>query len=90
MPSDFTTIEQFLTSDAWTDGEKFIIRWQFNQGFGGTLLGEFDAALIKAICLADDLNLLRLEFAFPMEVQGYLAWTRSDLGRRLRAAGLCI
>jgi hypothetical protein len=77
-------IGEILTSDAWTAGEKFIVKWQFR------LLGDFKTALVGAIMLADEQNLARLHLGFPGEVDGFLAWSVGDLGRRLRDAGLDI
>jgi len=72
----------FLESDQWTAAEKWVIRWQFG------LLGDFQEALSEAIKRADDSNLARLEFGFPEQVAGFTAWSRGDLGTRLRNAGL--
>ena len=73
-----------LTSDEWTEAEKFVVKWQFR------LLGDFRTALIQAIMLADDRNLEQLALGFPDEVAGYRAWAYGGLGRRLREAGLGI
>ena len=73
-----------LTSDEWTEAEKFVVKWQFR------LLGDFHTALIRAITLADDRNLEQLALGFPDEVAGYRAWAYGGLGRRLREAGLGI
>jgi len=75
-----------LKSDAWTDSEKWVLKWQW-QGLLG-LLGDFEMALAKAIVLADDDNLARLRRGFPIQVDGFLSWSRGDLARRLRAAGV--
>ena len=79
------TIYKFLNDDRWTKGEKFIIKWQFNSL---RLLGDFSSTLIKAISLADENNLKKLELGFPEEVGGFRAWAHGDLGKRLREAGL--
>lgn len=49
---------------------------------------EFYEALARAITTADDFNLAKLALGFPVEVAGYLAWTRGTLGRELRAKGV--
>lgn len=82
MPATREKIGEVLTSPAWTDSEKFIVKWQFG------LLGDFYTALIDAIKRADEKNLARLELGFPAEVQGFRAWAYGDLARRLRDAGL--
>lgn len=75
-------IAQFLASSDWTKAEQIIIKWQFR------LLGDFQTALMGAICAADEGNLARLALGFPQHVAGYIAWNQGDLGTRLRAAGL--
>lgn len=80
--TDQATIDRFLASPGWTYSEKFVIKWQYQ------LLGEFETALMGAIKRADEANLYRLEIGFPIQVQGFRQWTHSDLGVRLRAAGL--
>lgn len=40
------------------------------------------------ITRADDSNLARLRLGFPAEVDGFLAWNRGDLAKRLRDAGV--
>ena len=84
MPASMEEIGAILSSDSWTDGEKFVVKWQFG------LLGDFYAALAKAISLADEDNLCCLELGFPEEVEGFRRWALGDLGRRLRAEGLRI
>ena len=79
-------IGEFLESPDWTEGEKFIIKWQFNNSLH--LLGDFKTALIGAIKQADHGNLARLALGFPREVEGFRQWAYGDLGSRLRAAGL--
>ena len=80
--SQHERITDILANPYWTEGEKFIVEWQFR------LLGDFKTALIDAIKLADEGNLDRLELGFPDEVQGFRAWAYGDLGQRLRDAGL--
>lgn len=87
MPATARTIAEFLKSPAWSEGEKFIIRWQFNS-LG--LLSDFETALADAIKVADSDNLVRLSQGFPVEVGGFRAWSNGHLGQRLRAAGLDI
>lgn len=82
MTDTRTIVGQFLESDQWTGAEKWVLRWQFG------LLGDFQTALSEAIKRADDSNLARLELGFPEQVAGFIAWSRNDLGTRLREAGL--
>ena len=84
MPSTREQIGEFFNSPDWTEGEKFIIKWQFG------ILGDFKTALIEACCRADEDNLERLHRGFPEEVEAYLAWNRGNLGTRFRDAGLNI
>jgi hypothetical protein len=88
MPTDLATIQRFLDSPDWTEGEKAVIRWQF--GCIPGMQGDFEAALWNCIKLADEENLLRLARGFPMELHGFIEWSRGNLGVRLRAAGLGI
>ena len=84
MPATHQQIGDFLNSPDWTEGEKFIIKWQFG------ILGDFKSALIEACCRADDDNIERLHRGFPMEVEAFLAWNRGNLATRFRDAGLNI
>ena len=77
-------IREILTSNEWTEAEKAVVKWQFR------ITGDFGKALWEAICRADEDNLERLSRGFPTEVEGYTAWTRGDLGYRLRQTGLPI
>jgi len=79
-----TKISEMLASDEWTVAEKWIIKWQFG------LLGDFRRELFNAIAQADDKNIELLALGFPDEVAGYKAWTRGNLGSKLRDAGLGI
>ncbi len=85
MPASREQIVEFLTSDKWGPGEKFIIKWQFRY-----FDDEFYELLAKAIAAADPQNRARLERGFPVEVAGYHMWAYGDLAERLRAAGLNI
>ena len=80
--SDHEAIGRFLADPRWTTGEKWIIKWQFG------LLGDFNTALVKAITLADESNLERLQVGFPIEVNAFVSWQRGNLSERLRTAGL--
>ncbi len=82
--TDLETIDKFLRDPEVGTAEKWVIRWQFR------LLGDFETALAEAIARADERNLERLNGGFPTQVSGYLAWSRGDLARRLRKAGLDI
>jgi len=75
-------IRKILESPAFTEGEKWVVKWQFR------LLGDFQTSLAEAISKADDDNLKRIALGFPDQVQGFLGWNRGDLATRLRAAGL--
>jgi hypothetical protein len=68
--------EKFSLSD------KAAIKWQY------VPLGHFERALWSAIEAADGPNRGKLASGFPAEVMGYVNWTRGDLARRLRAAGV--
>ncbi len=75
-------IRDILNSAEWSAGEKAVVKWQFR------LHGHFLTALWVAITKADETNLRKLERGFPDEVEGYRAWTRGDLAKRLREIGL--
>ena len=75
-----------LNSDKWTAAEKWVLKWQWQRALD--LLGGFEEALAKAIIRADDSNLPRLRLGFPDQVDGFLAWSRGDLAKRLRDAGV--
>ncbi len=78
-----SNLGEFLGADsAWEMSEQWVIKWQYQ------LLGDFQAALAGAIACADESNLARLALGFPDQVQGFLAWSRGDLGHRLRKSGL--
>lgn len=79
-------IHEALASPDWTDAEKWVLKWQWQKLLG--LLGGFETALAEAIMRADEGNLARLRLGFPDQVDGFLAWSRGDLARRLRAAGV--
>ncbi len=69
-------------SDKFTDGERWIIKWQFR------LLGDFETALVGAIARADEGNLYKLRLGFPMQVEAYLEWTRGNMAQLLRSRGI--
>ncbi len=73
---------EVLRNDQFTDGEKWIIQWQFR------LLGDFETALIDAITRADEGNLMKLALGFPMQVDAYLEWSRGSMGQLLRSRGI--
>lgn len=75
-------VASVLRSDAFTDSEKWVVKWQFR------LLGDFQTSLARAITQADEMNLERLHLGFPEEVDGFTLWSRGNLAERLRAAGL--
>jgi hypothetical protein len=85
MGATVNQINEFLESPDWTESEKWVIRWQF-----GLLDDDFAKPLAECIKLADQYNLMRLELGFPVEVGGFKQWAYSDLGERLRSAGLRI
>lgn len=51
--------------------ERSVVEWQFG------LCGDFMSAIWKAISLADEENLARLQLAFPTQVLGYKCYTRT-------------
>ena len=53
------------------ESEKFIFIWQYGQ------LGDFKAALIQVIMLADKNNRAKLRLGFPNEVDGYINYSRT-------------
>jgi hypothetical protein len=61
-----------MNLDNLTKEEEFIVKWQYR------LLGDFKTALIDAIKLADEGNLIKLSLSFPEEVRGYINYTRVD------------
>ena len=84
MPATREKIAEVLNSEDFGTCEKWVVMWQFG------LLGDFDSALIVAITKADEKNLERLNLGFPTQVSAYLSWSRGDMGKRLRDAGLDI
>lgn len=80
------SVIEALSSDAWTPAEKWVLKWQWQKAIGA--LGHFEAALAEAIIRADDGNLARLRLGFPDQVDGFIAWSRGDLARRMRDAGV--
>ncbi|MBW1999381.1 MAG: hypothetical protein JRJ29_15650 [Deltaproteobacteria bacterium] len=52
--------------------EAAVVEWQYGY------CGGFHTALWDAISLADEINLLRLEQGFPIEVRGYKKFTREQ------------
>lgn len=61
-----------------TQAERFALQWQYG------LLGEFHAALARAISLADDSNLRRLRTVYPSEVAGFLNYRDANWWQRVR------
>ena len=55
-----------------TEGEKFIVKWQFR------MLGHFNTALIDTIARADIINRAKLAQGFPEEVQAYINYTEKE------------
>ena len=54
-----------LNVEGLSPQELAVVSWQFR------LCGGFKAALWEAIARADEGNLARLEYAFPIEVEGF-------------------
>jgi len=79
---ELKVLRDVLESLLWSDGEKWVVKWQFG------LLGDFQTALARAIAQADDENLRLLALGFPKQVAGFLSWNRGNLAERLRVAGL--
>ena len=71
-----------LAGDDWTEGEKFVLRWQFRE------LGHFWTHMFEAFVRADHENLDHLARAFPEVVAAVRSWREGDLGDRFTAAGL--
>ena len=67
-----------LDSDDWTEGEKFVLKWQWRQN------GSFYTSLIETMCRADDENLGRLAMGFPSLALAIADWKTGDLAKRLR------
>lgn len=55
-----------INFDALTEGERFIVEWQYRYQMGG-----FRTALIEAISRADIVNQVKLARGFPEEVEAY-------------------
>lgn len=71
-----------LDSDDWTEGEKFVLKWQWRMN------GGFYTSLIETMCRADDENLGRLAMSFPSLALAIADWKNGDLAQRLRAVDL--
>jgi hypothetical protein len=61
-----------MNLDNLSPQERFIMEWQYG------IMGDFEKSLIRTISLAGEVNLLNLSRAFPMEVEGYINFTRID------------
>ncbi len=77
-------IRAVLTSDEFNAGEKFVIKAQFRHAIP---VSNFEEKLWELLCACDDENLQHLAAAFPANTLGFIAWSRGDLGERIRAAG---
>jgi len=75
-----------LLSDALSDEEKFIVRWQRRRDLD---LDRFNDSLLTAFEFADEQNLDRLAAAFPTEVKAIRRW-RNERGWADRVRGLPI
>ncbi len=71
-----------LSSDDWTEGEQFVLKWQWGMN------GGFYTSLIDCMCIADDENLGKLAQGFPSLALAIDSWKKDDLARRLRDANL--
>lgn len=60
-----------LKLDDLSDEEMAVVRWQYRMN------GGFYTSLWDAITKADDVNLNRLAYGFPAEVEGYILYTRT-------------
>lgn len=60
-----------INFDALTEGEMFIVEWQYRYQMGG-----FRTALIEAISHADIVNQAKLAKGFPEEVEAYRNFSR--------------
>ncbi len=75
-------VREALESGDWTEGEKFVLKWQWR------LNGGFYTSLIETMCRADDENLRRLRAGFPSLADAIRSWKHGDLAVRFREAGL--
>jgi len=75
-------IAEFLADSTESLEAKAIVKWQWG------LYGDFYTALFSAIKRADDENIERLALGFPIEIRGFLAWSRGTLAKELRAKGV--
>lgn len=75
-------IREFLADPNECAESKAVLRWQW------ALYGDFFTALFGAIKQADDQNLERLRKGFPVEVAGFVAWSRGGLAKELRDKGV--
>lgn len=73
-----------MKTDGFTAGELALAAWQLGQS------GNFKTHLFSLIARADDNNRARLARGFPGEVAAFEAWSKGDLGARLRAAGFLV
>lgn len=69
-----------LTSDLFTEGDKYIIRMQFRRIIPA---GNFEEKLWEILCAADEKNLAKLRLGFPTEVEGLKRFRNGTLGRAL-------
>ena len=70
-------IQKLLNSELLNEGEKQLVRWQYNLG-----MGSFSTHLWQAIAAADEDNLRKLWIAFPEEVMAYKQFTQTPLMTR--------
>lgn len=82
MTMDHAAVAAIMDSPEFTAGEKWVVCYLIGH------VGSFYKTLGVAIATADDFNRDRLALGFPIEVQGWHAWSQGDLAKRLRAKGL--
>ena len=75
-------ISVFLSAPDEPPEAKAVVKWQWR------LYGDFFTALFDAIKRADDENLERLRLGFPIEVTGFIGWSRGSLATTLRDKGV--
>lgn len=85
MPANREQIVAILTSPDFSEGEKFVVKAQFNHAFDW--LSNFEQKLWEVLCAADHENWAKLLKVFPQEAIAVRDWKEGGLGDRIRAAG---
>ncbi len=66
------TVNEALRSNQFSEGQKFLIRGQYNR------LGGFYTTLFLTIQRADAANLSKLALGFPVEVNAFRDWSDGE------------